>query len=1508
MKSVYSILLAFFMTAPLSGRFVPSPNLLAQSRVHADERFALFQNRAYPDLMRHDSLRERDFKRARLNKTSAADSNVALVGRWATSGGCYAVFVEDNIAYIGNGSAFEILDVVNPARPVPLGQVNMPSIPKGIFVSRSYAYVADGFSGLRVIDVRDPSHPVEVSFCRTNSQAEGIYVMGDHAYVADGDPTNPYVDAGLRVIDVSDPSHPEEVSFCRTAGQAHGVYVSGSYAYVADGDAGLEVIDVGDPWHPRVIGQCDLGRSYPFEPKGEAWGVYVSGSYAYVANWYDGLRVVDVRRPFFPVKVGFLHMVGRARGIYVSGTYAYVVDGVGLRVIDVKDPSQPVEVGFFDTAVYAVGVYVYGNYVYVADGDDGVYILQFNPPSNLAFSGRSIEFDGAIVGSTSHQAVTLMNNGQEDVAVHRMFIGGANADEFSLPSGSESFTLAPSESRDITIQFNPQTPGDKEAYLIVESNAASSPDTVRLSGTGIGLEIFPRGSQFVIQRGEEAHIYVRLITNGSHCADIPVAATIAASSVVSQTDENGVAEFTVNVGDLAALPGSEGNFTVVAVNDVPLQQSSRPSLNLRLAEPEITASWNNREYFSMGVGLPRVLPVGLHIAADNGSEVAIVENPDAHDTLIIGRQLRGASGVDVSPDVGAAIQVNMVDGKSLTLGTYAGVRASGEFANYLEDRYRFDFDDPDQIQAGIEYLILANGLLKYMSSPLTTLYASLMSLANLQESKEILSESWEIQRVGYEIKGSIGAQGEFGYPGAGIAPIPIEISPQTNLSGLARFWMGASKRLHVLMAELDLGGQFTFTPNGQFWVDPYALLATPYTAELNRIWSPSKNLDGHMGFAVTSPLKSPQDGPSGITLSFSKIIDQQNQMSAEYRVMASPTIIKRILEDLRNVYLKVAAAAVPGTAGRITATYGTTDAFGTLQSLFAALNEYQRQFGELGVRYRLVRSVRYPMSGESVQVHISPLAFSASVGGGTILYVNHPLEIEDGVWLYGKHYPIRRKVLSPLSRPSKGLQDILQTILDRLPPDPIQQAISVITRSVEAGVETVIEIGKSTFTVTANALQAGTLAGVAAWAWAGGKPWAQMSDLSGRELKVRTEVKNIMQEYHGLKFGIGGFYQLLPQDSVLHVPSRLTIAYSEDELEGANESSLAMYYWDAKSAKWRYYGGTVDTVNNTVTALIDTLYLYTLAPTMPYGDFILRVEPDSCQADGQSQIRVTSSTIRNNDGSLVADGTLFAVSTTLGSIINDDLDPLTAGIQVASAGGKITFRITAPKVAGVATLHARSLGGESSSSTFYKFYDHIAPQAPQAINARRLEDSTSVEVQWNRSTSEDVAGYVLYYGTQRGGPYNGTSKQDLRSPIVMGPDTFRVIRGLAADSAYFFRVQAYDVAGNRSELSNEVSVGIITGVARWQSGLVPSKWNLAQNYPNPFNPVTIIRYDVPVQCRVQIHVWDLTGRMIATLVDKVQEPGEYMIRFYADDLPAGMYLYGLRAGSFSAMHKMILLK
>jgi hypothetical protein len=102
---------------------------------------------------------------------------------------------------------------------------------------------------------------------------------------------------------------------------------------------------------------------------------------------------------------------------------------------------------------------------------------------------------------------------------------------------------------------------------------------------------------------------------------------------------------------------------------------------------------------------------------------------------------------------------------------------------------------------------------------------------------------------------------------------------------------------------------------------------------------------------------------------------------------------------------------------------------------------------------------------------------------------------------------------------------------------------------------------------------------------------------------------------------------------------------------------------------------------------------------------------------------------------------------------------------------------------------------------------------------------------------------------------------------------------------------------------------ILTGVGEPALAAgIPENPSLFQNYPNPFNPSTAVRYTLPVASSVKLSVYDLLGREVATLVNARQTAGSYTIRFSAPEMPSGVYLYRLIAGSHAETRSMILLR
>ena len=114
--------------------------------------------------------------------------------------------------------------------------------------------------------------------------------------------------------------------------------------------------------------------------------------------------------------------------------------------------------------------------------------------------------------------------------------------------------------------------------------------------------------------------------------------------------------------------------------------------------------------------------------------------------------------------------------------------------------------------------------------------------------------------------------------------------------------------------------------------------------------------------------------------------------------------------------------------------------------------------------------------------------------------------------------------------------------------------------------------------------------------------------------------------------------------------------------------------------------------------------------------------------------------------------------------------------------------------------------------------------------------------------------------------------------------------------------------GNNETWTDSKLVWIPSESPVFEDAYEPMDFTLYPNYPNPFNPSTTIRFNLNRQDLVVLTIVDITGRMVETLVDDYLEAGEYEVVWDAGDMPSGVYLCVLKAGSELKLQKLILEK
>ena len=115
------------------------------------------------------------------------------------------------------------------------------------------------------------------------------------------------------------------------------------------------------------------------------------------------------------------------------------------------------------------------------------------------------------------------------------------------------------------------------------------------------------------------------------------------------------------------------------------------------------------------------------------------------------------------------------------------------------------------------------------------------------------------------------------------------------------------------------------------------------------------------------------------------------------------------------------------------------------------------------------------------------------------------------------------------------------------------------------------------------------------------------------------------------------------------------------------------------------------------------------------------------------------------------------------------------------------------------------------------------------------------------------------------------------------------------------------VAGTYGRSMYKIDLNLVTSLEDDQPQIVKG-FSLSQNYPNPFNPSTTISWQSPVNGHQTLKVYNVTGQLVATLVDENKSAGKHQIDFNATLLASGIYFYKLDAGNFSETKKMLILK
>lgn len=214
-----------------------------------------------------------------------------------------------------------------------------------------------------------------------------------------------------------------------------------------------------------------------------------------------------------------------------------------------------------------------------------------------------------------------------------------------------------------------------------------------------------------------------------------------------------------------------------------------------------------------------------------------------------------------------------------------------------------------------------------------------------------------------------------------------------------------------------------------------------------------------------------------------------------------------------------------------------------------------------------------------------------------------------------------------------------------------------------------------------------------------------------------------------------------------------------------------------------------------------------------------------------------------------------------------------------------------------------SYSTESLTKRIAKFTDSDNPLPVELVSFSGRPSGNSIQLNWQTATEIDNNGFAIERinqnsDWQKTGFVEGHGSSN--SPKYYSFTDHSVISG----STYFYRLKQIDGDGSFT-YSNiiEISASAITD------------FTLEQNYPNPFsagslsgNPETVIRFALPVAGDVKLEVFDIQGVKVAVIAEGFMEAGVHSVRFSAEGLASGLYIYSLEAGGKKLTGKMLLLR
>jgi Abnormal spindle-like microcephaly-assoc'd, ASPM-SPD-2-Hydin/HYDIN/CFA65/VesB-like, Ig-like domain/K319L-like, PKD domain len=349
----------------------------------------------------------------------------------------------------------------------------------------------------------------------------------------------------------------------------------------------------------------------------------------------------------------------------VSGTNAaeFSFTPVTLPVTVTPGNNTTLSIKFAPTAVGARS----GLLVITDNANGSPYSLALSGTGTAPIFGTSpasLSFGNQNVGTTSaSKSLTVNNTGTANLVITNISKSGAQAAEFAFTAGTLPITVAPNSSVNVGVTFSPAAAGARSASLSFTSNAATSPNSVALSGTGTapGFSSNPTSINFGNQN----------VGTPSSASPIVITNTGTGDLVISSLAKSGAntGDFTVTSGTLP-ITVTPGNTTTLNVTFNPGSSGAR-SATLNITD---NAAGSPHAIPLSGTGTtpgfsanPTNVPFGNQNVNSTSAPVTItLSNPGTGNLTVSGLTMTGTNSGDFTV-TSAALPITVAPGGNTTV-------------------------------------------------------------------------------------------------------------------------------------------------------------------------------------------------------------------------------------------------------------------------------------------------------------------------------------------------------------------------------------------------------------------------------------------------------------------------------------------------------------------------------------------------------------------------------------------------------------------------------------------------------------------------------------------------------------------------------------------------------------------------------------------------------------------------------------------------------------------------